>query len=230
RSPRRQSATCPAHAPENTLEAFQLALRLGATGLESDVWLTRDGIPVLHHDERFQVGVRRKSIRKTDRAELPPHIPSLEDLYRTCGSSYQLSLDIEHVEAAPIVIRVAEEAGAVSKLWMCYWTWKTLAEWRAMSPDVKLVDSTRLVRLKDGPERRAALLNNEGIDAINFHYQDWSGGLTTLFHRFGRYAFAWDAQHERMVTELVRIGIDAVYSDHVDRMMQVVDTPQQPGL
>ena len=33
-----------AHAPENTLEAFALGLRLGATGIESDVWLTRDQI------------------------------------------------------------------------------------------------------------------------------------------------------------------------------------------
>ena len=34
-------------AAENTLEAFTLALRLGATGLESDVWLTADGEAVL---------------------------------------------------------------------------------------------------------------------------------------------------------------------------------------
>ena len=33
-----------AYAPENTLEAFALGLRLGATGLESDVWLTADGV------------------------------------------------------------------------------------------------------------------------------------------------------------------------------------------
>ncbi|MGA1075335.1 MAG: glycerophosphodiester phosphodiesterase, partial [Ilumatobacteraceae bacterium] len=39
-----------AHAPENTIEAFQLALRLGATGLESDAWLTADGVVVLDHD------------------------------------------------------------------------------------------------------------------------------------------------------------------------------------
>src|SRR6476619_1442690 len=39
-----------AHAQENTLESFALALRLGATGLESDVWLTTDGVPVLDHD------------------------------------------------------------------------------------------------------------------------------------------------------------------------------------
>jgi len=218
-----------AHEKENTLDAFRLALRLGASGLESDVWLTRDHVPVLHHDEKFQSGLRRMSIRKTNRADLPGHIPALADLYAKCGTDYQLSLDIEHVEAASEVIRVAEEAGGVSKLWMCYWTWKTLAEWRVLYPEVKLVNSTRLIRLKDGPERRAALLENEGIDAINLHHQDWNGGLTTLFHRFGRYAFAWDAQHERMLKNMIEIGIDAVYSDHVDRMMPMLGA-QEPGL
>ena len=39
-----------ANAPENTIAAFELALGLGATGLESDVWLTADGVAVLDHD------------------------------------------------------------------------------------------------------------------------------------------------------------------------------------
>jgi len=39
-----------AHAPENTLGAFTLALRLGANGLESDAWTTADGHVVLDHD------------------------------------------------------------------------------------------------------------------------------------------------------------------------------------
>ena len=46
-----------AHAPENTLAGFELALKLGATGLESDVWVTADGIPVLDHD-----GVVKRSL------------------------------------------------------------------------------------------------------------------------------------------------------------------------
>jgi len=39
-----------AHAPENTLAAFQLALDAGADGVEFDVQLAKDGVPVVIHD------------------------------------------------------------------------------------------------------------------------------------------------------------------------------------
>src|SRR5881227_3982847 len=84
-----------ADAPANTLEAFRLGLRLGATGLESDVWLTVDGVPVLDHDGRVRHRVRRKPIASLTRRELPPHIPALADLYAECGGDYELSLDLK---------------------------------------------------------------------------------------------------------------------------------------
>src|SRR5882672_8892 len=37
-------------APENTIEAFDNGLRLGADGIELDVRLSRDGEVVVHHD------------------------------------------------------------------------------------------------------------------------------------------------------------------------------------
>src|SRR3954464_6653762 len=84
-----------AHAPENTLEAFTLALRLGATGLESDVWLTADGHAVLDHDGVVGGRLRRRPIRDPARPDLPPHIPSLAELYAACGTAFELSLDIK---------------------------------------------------------------------------------------------------------------------------------------
>ena len=69
-------------------------------------------------------------------------------------------------------------------------------EWRGRNDEVRLVDSTRLDRAKEG-ERRAATLAAKGIDAVNMHHLDWTGGLTTLFHRFGVLCFAWDAQARR---------------------------------
>ena len=36
--------------PENTLPSFERAIALGVDGLEFDIGLTRDGVPVVHHD------------------------------------------------------------------------------------------------------------------------------------------------------------------------------------
>ena len=40
-----------AHAPENTLAAFRSAIDLGAQGVEFDVQLSKDGVPVVIHDD-----------------------------------------------------------------------------------------------------------------------------------------------------------------------------------
>ena len=206
------------------MEAFQLALRLGATGLESDVWLTADGVPVLDHDGKVKTGLRSRPIGTVDRAALPAHVPTLEDLYAECGTGYELSLDVKDPEAAGAAADVARAAGggATDRLWICHPEWELLAEWRKGLDDVHLVDSTKLKTMRQGPERRAAQLSAAGIDAVNLRYPEWTGGLTTLFHRFGVLAFAWDAQHERILSSLLRMGIDGVYSDHVDRMVDAL--------
>lgn len=214
-----------AHAPENTLEAFRLALKLGATGIESDVWLTADGVAVLDHDGSVRAGLRRRPIAAVDRSSLPDHVPSLADLYDECGRDYELSLDVKDPAAAAEVVRVAKAAGgdALGRLWLCHPSWEQVVAWRSLDADVKLVDSTRITKIKEGPERRAATLFDVGVDAINMHSTDWSGGLAALFHRFERYCLGWDAQYERVLVDLLRMGLDGVYSDHVDRMMAVLE-------
>ncbi len=211
-------------ATENTLEAFTLALRLGATGLESDVWLTADGEAVLDHDGIVGGRLRRRAIGTLERNDLPPHIPTLDDLYATCGTDVQVSLDVKDPAAFDRVIAVARAAGgnALANLWLCHPRWEQVAEWRGYNDTVRLVDSTRLDRIKEGPERRAADLAAAGVDALNMHHLDWTGGLTTLCHRFGVLAFGWDAQSPRVLSELIDAGIDGVYSDHVDRMVDAV--------
>jgi len=211
-----------ADAPENTLEAFSLALRLGATGLESDVWLTSDGVAVLDHDGVVRSGLRRRPIASVPHAELPEHIPTLAQLYEQCGNDFDLSLDVKDDPAGPVAVAVARDAGAEHRLWLCHASLGTLASWRDLSPSVRLVDSTRLRAIKEGPERRAARHAELGIDAVNLHYSDWSTGLVTLWHRFDRYTFGWDAQHDRILDSLLTMGIDGVYCDHVTRMVDAL--------
>jgi len=188
------------------------------------VWLSADGVPVLDHDGKVKAGLRTRSIASLPRSALPAHVPTLEDLYADCGTGFELSLDVKEAAAAQAVVDVARDAGAdaPAHLWLCFPDWEVLAGWRTDLHDVHLVDSTKLRHMRQGPERRAAQLSAAGVDAVNLHYTEWTGGLTTLFHRFGRFAFGWDAQHERIIKELHRMGIDGIYSDHVDRMVDAL--------
>jgi glycerophosphoryl diester phosphodiesterase len=213
-----------AHAPDNTIEAFRLALRLGATGLETDAWLTADGQVVLDHDGVVRRGLRRAPVATVPRAQVPGTVPTLEELYAACGTGFHLSVDVKDPAAAERVVAVARAAGdeAAGHLWLCHPDWEQVAQWRSLGDDVHLVNSTRLRTMRHGPERRAAQLASAGVDAVNLHHSDWTGGLTTLFHRFERYAFGWDAQHERILAALLEMGVDALYSDHVDRMVDAL--------
>jgi glycerophosphoryl diester phosphodiesterase len=214
-----------AHAQENTLASFELALKLGATGLESDVWLTADGVAVLDHD-----GVVKRTLGKNrpiatmQRSALPAHIPSLAELLDRCGTDYHLSLDLKDSGSGRAVVHTVADVAPdmLERVWLCAPRWEELLPLRGLG--VKLVDSTRLAQIKEGPERRAATLRQHGIDAINLHHTDWNGGTVVLFHRFERVAFGWDMQEPHILQAGLRMGLDGVYSDWVDRMIEVYTT------
>ncbi|MFV0306689.1 MAG: glycerophosphodiester phosphodiesterase [Desertimonas sp.] len=210
-----------AHAPDNTIESFRLALTLGATGIESDVWLTADGVAVLDHDGVVRVGRRRRKIGEVDQGQLPAHVPELARVAALCAEGIHLSLDLKDGAAGPAAIAAVRETapGLLPRLWLCHPDLDALRALRPVEPSVKLVNSTRLTKIKEGPERRAANLAAAGIDGINLHRTDWNGGLTTLFHRFELTAFGWDLQDDDQLRTGVRMGLDGLYSDHVDRMV-----------
>jgi glycerophosphoryl diester phosphodiesterase len=83
--------------PENTLAGFAYAKSLGADGIETDIAMTRDAVPVLHHDAALADG---RLIKSVDCAELPPGIPTLAQALRAVPDIDWL-LEIKTYPAAP---------------------------------------------------------------------------------------------------------------------------------
>ena len=60
-----------AHAPENTLVAFQMAIDALADGIEFDVQLAKDGVPVVIHDATLKrTGLRPESVAELTSKQL----------------------------------------------------------------------------------------------------------------------------------------------------------------
>jgi glycerophosphoryl diester phosphodiesterase len=225
---------------DNTLASFTTALELGARALETDAWLSADGVVVLDHDGSFRVGLRRYPIRALARRQLPTHVPALADLYLRCGSDYELSVDVKDAAAAAPLLTVARQAGAASRLWLCSSHVTSLQAWRELDADANLIHSTSLHQLTGlrHPYRESSVgrvvatlsdharhLHGRGVTALNLHHQAWNPEAVAAVQDWGVGAFAWDAQTVDVLTRLVGMGIDAVYSDHVARMVSVLSRP-----
>lgn len=92
------------HVSENTLEMTKIAARLGATGIEIDVRMTKDGVPIIFHDSFFSIHTIRDKIyggllhnhtwSEVQQLELRKggRIPTLEEMLYT--ALYQTPLEV----------------------------------------------------------------------------------------------------------------------------------------
>ena len=80
-----------ANYPENTMAAFRAAIAVGADMIETDVRLTRDGVPVLIHDRTVDrttdgtgyvkdIDFAELRMLNAGTKEMPQQIPTLEEL------------------------------------------------------------------------------------------------------------------------------------------------------
>ena len=208
--------------PENTIPAFERALRAGATGIETDVWRSADGEVVCAHDAVVRRGRRRHRIQQTTAAELAEiAVPRMADVYEQLGTAYECSVDVKSPDAAGALVDVARRFDALERLWVCSPDLELLAGLRP-ERKVKLVHSDRRAAIGVPLERHAYELASLGIDAMNLHHTEWTAGLVSLFHRFDVRAFAWDTQEARHIRAVLRMQIDAVYCDRPDRMVATV--------
>lgn len=208
-----------AECADNTLPAFARALQLGARALETDAWLSADGEVVLDHDGVVWEGLRRRPIASVPASRLPRRIPRLADLYAASGTDFELSIDIKDPGAAAAVVAVAEDHGCAGRLWLCSGSLTRLAEWRRRWANVRLVASTR----RDLLGRRTLTdLAGIGGDVVNLRERDWDRRLVDDVHAAGLLAFGWDAQTRSSLDRLLGLGIDGLYSDHVDRMVDAI--------
>jgi glycerophosphoryl diester phosphodiesterase len=91
-----------AHAPENTLAAFELAREQGADGIELDVKLSADGIPVVIHDETVDrttngtgtvADLSLATLKELD-AGNRQQIPTLDEVFESIGQHLFINVEL----------------------------------------------------------------------------------------------------------------------------------------
>jgi glycerophosphoryl diester phosphodiesterase len=130
--------------PENTLAAFRRAMELGAAGIELDVHLSADGVPVVIHDwtvDRTKDGIGLVSeMTITELKSLDAgggeKIPTLAEVLDLMGNELHLGIEVKANKVAEAVVR--EIRGRNIRCTILSFDWNTLRYVRMQDPDVEL--------------------------------------------------------------------------------------------
>lgn len=223
-----------AAAPENTLAGIREAHDQGAGWVEVDVKLTRDGVPVLMHDDRLErttdgrgamVDVDFADIRRLDAgswfgpAFAGEPVPTLDELFTLCA---ELGLGL-NLEIKPCPGREAETARVAVERAKALWNGRpllvssfeeaSLAEVRRVAPDLPLG-----VLFENVPARWRTFAARLSADTLNV-----DGGLETSAIRdyvdFGRPVLAWTVNEVGRARSLAALGVHGVFSDRPGEML-----------
>lgn len=212
-------------ARENTIEAFRLAVDLGADAVELDVRRTADDHLVVHHDARLPDG---RLIRELDRAELPPHVPGLGDALDACEGVW-VNLEIKNERDDPdfdpdrvVARRVAEmlsQRGSDSRWLISSFDLGTIEAVRRFAPP-----SLRTAWLVNGvPDNATEVLRSGGHHALHPFDRLLSQAVLDKVRSAGFAVNVWTCNDPERLRELVAWGVDGVCTDVVEVARAVVD-------
>lgn len=187
-----------AHRFENTMAAFKEAVHLGTDGLEIDVQITCDGIPVVLHDPVLQrVAGRRLSISSVTSTELKQirigkrfwrlfmgnRIPTLRETISFC-LLHQLALNIELketvVENPEYLPAIVEMASLLDQVHFSSFDYGILQQVKALQP--KMETALLLKKRQLVPD----LLAGFEVDSFHFHKRLWKYPYQEMLSNSGK--------------------------------------------
>lgn len=208
----------PALAPENTLESFRRALKLGADGFEFDVRRSADGRLVVVHDAR--VGARwvaRSTYAELRATRRGAAMPVLEEVLREFGHAWlDIELKVPGIEAP--VLDLAAKYCRRGHFVITSFSREVVAQVKALDPDAPV---GWLLRRAVPPEAWQELALNYLVP----HLRALQPPLVKAARQRGLGLITWTVNASRDLRRALELGVDAVISDFPDRALTLTRGP-----
>jgi glycerophosphoryl diester phosphodiesterase len=217
-------------ALENTIDAFDNGLALGADGLEVDVHLARDGAVVVHHDRTLdRTTTLRGPIADRTADELRrAGVPVLPDvLARYREARIIIELKVNRPALAEATIDVIRRADAVERVCLGSFGLRVLRAARALEPGIATSAAREEVRWAlyrswcRWPVSRVAYAGYQ-VPEIAGRTRVVSARFVALAHDAGLGVQVWTVDTEEDARRLLGWGVDALITDRPDRIVPLV--------
>ena len=238
-----------AYAPENTIAALKMAVELGADGVEFDVRIAKDGVPVVIHDaDLVRVAGRQEKVAELTSAELAEidvgswfarqfpdrsprsyseqTVPSLESALETLSSAdlIYVELKTDALTSDLLVDKVCETISHVvplSRVIVKSFDLDALKRVRTELPDV---ETAALFQPSASTvfRRRASLIEMAascGADHISLHWSLVNRKLIEACTAAKMSVTVWTVDHPRWIARANDLGIRSLITNDPAKLL-----------
>jgi len=220
-----------AHAPENTLSSFNLAVKQNADGIEFDVKLTRDGKVIVLHDmtlDRTTTGKGAyknysfEELRKFDAGSWfssdfsGEKLPLLEEVFDAVGSKLAINIELTNynsigdglVEAVSRLVNALKDS---SRVMFSSFSARNLRKAKFLCP--KIPCGLLTMPGITGWWAREITVRSDVYDALHPYYRDVHPGLLKKVHQMNKQLNVWTVNDPDEIKRLGGMGVNMIMTD-----------------
>lgn len=237
-APRHRSPVLIAHRtamgvrPENTIAGIEAAVASGVDGVEIDLHATRDGVPVLMHDDSLARttgdarGVENVTLDELRAVRvIDPHndigaqpVPTFAEALIATAATH-LVIEVKQTGIEDLVARAVREADALERSSLCAFDPGVCAASAAAMPGMP-------VSLLAAPNRDTAEVLAQaaelGLAGVSLHYSMVDEQLVRNAHDVGLTVATWTVNEDADVRRMHAAGVDLICGDYPARLVEVV--------
>jgi len=201
--------------PENTIDAFGLALSMGVGGIETDVCLSAEGEPILFHDRLTPDGREVSAVSRTVLSDLVGYqvatLVDLEGMIVRSAKDTLWNLEVKQPEALDATLALVDrQRGSARFLITSFWHSTVLDAARRTGIDCGLLVCHRPFPFFGLPEW---LGTHPSMKTIVWDYQRVDAALIADAARCGLRSFIYGAVTPSDHRQVAAWGVDGVITD-----------------
>jgi len=224
--------TTMGHAPENTLRGIRAALDMDCDGVEIDVRLCADGVPVLIHDDTLERTtdasgrIAETSLEELNRIDAGDgeRIPTLREALALVDGQMLLIVELKVTPGDDVsslcqsVLSEIEHADALAWTWLWSFDSETVIELAGLAPLGR-----RIAHLCLSPTPQIWQIAAEHrLDGISMHGSGLTAEHVAACRAHDMAAFVWTVNEPTDIARCVELGATGIVGDYPERIRQAL--------
>lgn len=232
------------YAPENTHSAFQLAIKMQAEMIELDLLLSKDGVPVIIHDEFLErttpaiglVGnLTLNDLKKLetgswfDEKFRGEPFPTLEEVLAYTKDVIAVNIEIKTESVTDILeggivdkaVALVKKAGMEHQVIFSSFDYRVMEQLNKIAPEIP--KAILFEESQSGELSPAELVEKYRVDAFNCSHRqltdEWVAELTANNIPF----FIYTVNDKALMKSLIQKGAAGIFTDKPDLLKSVVE-------